>query len=205
MFIVTNNRSVKKHVIGERGIFDTIKNVLQRAVSSNATKSSLALMNKIAARELDITASSAAKAAGNELVTSAISTARNIAVDKGKQFLEKTRNKISFETKRSARVVSATVSNIPSTSVVHSAPATVAKPGNQGLLSFETKPAKRTKRAKKERGISDKSKEMLTNLITMRQLQTQSNGSNVGSLLLKPTSAMRIEDLVKLGSGIRNS
>ena len=46
---------------------------------------------------------------------------------------------------------------------------------------------------------------MLTNLITMRQLQTQSNGSNGGSLSLKPTSAMRIEDLVKLGPGIRNS
>ena len=151
MFIVTNNRSVKKHVIGGRGIFDTIKNVLQRAVSLNTTKSSLALMNKIAASELGKTALSAAKAAGNELVTSAVSTASNITVDKGKQFLEKTRNKISFETKPSARVVPATVSNIPSARVVHSAPATVAKPGNHGLLSFETKPAKERKERKKKK------------------------------------------------------
>ena len=71
-----------------------VKNVLKRAVASNATKSSLALMNKIAASELGKTTISAAKTAGNELATSAISTASNIAVDERKQFLEKTRNKM---------------------------------------------------------------------------------------------------------------
>ena len=65
-----------------------------------------------------------------------------------------------------------------------------------------TKPAKRTKRAKKEKGIADKSKEMLSNLITMGQLQAQSTGSTLA--VLKPSSAMRI-DLVKLGRGARIS
>ena len=120
MFIVTNKRSVKKHVIGGRGIFDTIKNVLKRAVVSNASKSSLALMNKIAASELGKTAISAAKTAGNELATPAISTAKDIAVEKGKQFLEKSRNKII----PLAAIVS--LSSIPS--VVHSTPAKRAKP-----------------------------------------------------------------------------
>ena len=92
MFIVTNKRSVKKHVIGGRGIFDTIKNVLKRAVASNASKSSLALMNKIAASELGKTAISAAKTAGNELATSTISTAKDIAVEKGKQIRERKKN-----------------------------------------------------------------------------------------------------------------
>ena len=85
MIIVSNKRIVKKHVIGGRGIFDVLKNVVKRAVASNATKSSLALMNKIAVSELGKTAISAAKTAGNELATSVISTASNIAVDENRK------------------------------------------------------------------------------------------------------------------------
>ena len=51
-------------------------------------------MNKIAASELGKTAISAAKTEGNELTTSAISTAKDIAVEKGMRFLEKSRKRI---------------------------------------------------------------------------------------------------------------
>ena len=88
-------------------------------------------MNKIAASELGKTAISGAKTEGNELTTSAISTAKDIAVEKGKRFLEKSRKKIL----PSAAIVP--VSSFQDPSVVPSASA--------------TKPAKR---AKKEKGIT---------------------------------------------------
>ena len=209
MLIVTNKRSVRKHVIGGRGLFDTIKNVLKRAVASNTSKLSLALMNKFAASELGKIAKSAAKTAGNELATSAISTAKDIAVEKGKQFLEKSRNKVS---------------NIPSASVV--SVSSFLNPIPINSLPLNKFPAKR---AKKEKGITvrvqrsaiaDKSKEMLPNLITMGQQhgleQTSAKAQaqpqkelNINNLMmgngLSPSSAMRIEDLVKLGRGIRIS
>ena len=54
-------------------------------------------MKKIAANasrcDLGKMAISAAKSAGNELATSAISTAKDIAIEKGKHFLKKSCNK----------------------------------------------------------------------------------------------------------------
>ena len=87
--IIYSNRFTKKHVIGGSGIMDTLRNILKKAAASSASKSSLALMKKMASSELGREAMTAAKSAGKELVSSAISTAKNVAIDKGKKTMAK--------------------------------------------------------------------------------------------------------------------
>ena len=83
--IIYSNRFTKKHVIGGSGIIDTLSNIFKKAASSSASKSSLALMKKMASSELGREATTAAKSAGKELASSAISTAKDVAIDKWKK------------------------------------------------------------------------------------------------------------------------
>ena len=83
--IIYSNRYTKKHVIGGSGIVDTIKNILRRAATSKVSRSSLAVLNKMASSELGREAITAAKSAGKKLASSAISTAKDVAIDKGKK------------------------------------------------------------------------------------------------------------------------
>ena len=46
--IVYGNRYVKKHIVCGSGIIDTLKNILRRAVASNASRAASTLANKIA-------------------------------------------------------------------------------------------------------------------------------------------------------------
>ena len=133
-------------------------------------------MNKIAASELGKTAISAAKSAGNELAASAISTARDIAIEKGKQFLEKSRSK-------NVRPVLSELNN-----------QVLLLSGNEGIINKRTK---RAKRAKREKGTSlsdnrgslnkanKKSKEMLSNLVNMGESQPQQmeKTTNINNML----------------------
>ena len=87
--IVYRNRYVKKHVIGGSGILDTLKNILRRAATSSASRAASTLANKIAKTELGREAIMATKSAGKELASTAISTARDVAIDKGRKTIEK--------------------------------------------------------------------------------------------------------------------
>ena len=87
--IIYSNRFTKKHVIGGSGIIDTLRNIFKKAASSSASKSSLSLMKKMASSELGREAMSAAKSAGKELASSAISTAKDVAIDKGRKTIAK--------------------------------------------------------------------------------------------------------------------
>ena len=87
--IVYRNRYVKKHVIGGSGILDTLKNILRRAAASSASRAASTLANKIAKTEQGREAIMATKSAGKELASTAISTARDVAIDKGRKTIEK--------------------------------------------------------------------------------------------------------------------
>ena len=87
--IVYRKRYVKKHVIGGSGVLDTLKNILRRAAASSASRAAFTLANKIAKTELGREAIMAAKSAGKELASTAISTARDVAIDKGRKTIEK--------------------------------------------------------------------------------------------------------------------
>ena len=87
--IVYRNRYVKKHVIGGSGILDTLKNILRRAATSSASRAASTLASRIAKTELGREAIMATKSAGKELASTAISTARDVAIDKGRKTIEK--------------------------------------------------------------------------------------------------------------------
>ena len=87
--IVYRSRYVKKHVVGGSGIVDTLKNFLRRAAASSASRAAYTLANKIAKTELRREAIMATNSAGKELASTAISTARGVAIDKGKKTIEK--------------------------------------------------------------------------------------------------------------------
>ena len=87
--IVYRNRYVKKHIVGGSGIIDTFKNFLRRAAASSASRAASTLANKIAKTELGREAIMATKSAGKELASTAISTARDVAIDKGRKTIEK--------------------------------------------------------------------------------------------------------------------
>ena len=87
--IVYRNRYVQKHIVGGSGIVDTFKNFLRRAAASSASRAASTLANKIARTELGREAIMATKFAGKELASTAISTARDVAIDKGKKTNEK--------------------------------------------------------------------------------------------------------------------
>ena len=87
--IVYRNRYVKKHVIGGSGILDTLKNILRRAATSSASRAASTLASKIAKTELGREAIMATKSAGKELASAAISTAKDVAIDKGRKTIEK--------------------------------------------------------------------------------------------------------------------
>ena len=80
--IVYRNRYVKKHVIGGSGILDTLKNILRRAATSSASRAASTLASRIAKTELGREAIMATKSAGKELASAAISTAKDVAIDK---------------------------------------------------------------------------------------------------------------------------
>ena len=87
--IVYRNRYVKKHIVGGSGIVDTFKNLLRRAAASNASRAASTLASKIAKTELGREAIMASKSVGKELVSTAISTAKDVAIDKGRKTIEK--------------------------------------------------------------------------------------------------------------------
>ena len=87
--IVYRNRYVKKHIIGGSGILDTLKNILRRAASSSASRAASTLASRIAKTELGREAIMATKSAGKELASAAISTAKDVAIDKGRKTIEK--------------------------------------------------------------------------------------------------------------------
>ena len=87
--IVYKNRYVKKHIVGGSGIVDTFKNLLRRAATSSASRAASTLASRIAKTELGREAIMASKSAGKELASAAISTAKDVAIDKGKKTIEK--------------------------------------------------------------------------------------------------------------------
>ena len=87
--IVYRNRYVKKHIIGGSGILDTLKNILRRAATSSASRAASTLASKIAKTELGREAIMATKSAGKELASTAISTAKDVAIDKGRKTIKK--------------------------------------------------------------------------------------------------------------------
>ena len=87
--IVYRNRYVKKHIVGGSGIVDTFKNLLRRAAASNASRAASTLASKIAKTELGREAIMASKSVGKELASTAISTAKDVAIDKGRKTIEK--------------------------------------------------------------------------------------------------------------------
>ena len=87
--IVYTNRFVKKHIVGGSGIMDTLKNLLRRAATSSASRAASTLASKIAKTELGREAIMASKSAGKELASAAISTAKDVAIDKGRKTIEK--------------------------------------------------------------------------------------------------------------------
>jgi hypothetical protein len=88
MLIVKNKRYIKRHVVGGSGIFDTISSFFKRLVSSNAARSVASNLSRAAASDIGKKAIGAAKTVGKELATSAISTAKDVAIEKGKQIIE---------------------------------------------------------------------------------------------------------------------
>ena len=87
--IVYKNRYVKKHIVGGSGIVDTFKNLLRRAATSSASRAASTLASRIAKTELGREAIMASKSAGKELASAAISTAKDVAIDKGRKTIEK--------------------------------------------------------------------------------------------------------------------
>ena len=87
--IVYRKRYVKKHIVGGSGIVDTFKNLLRRAAASNASRAASTLASKIAKTELGREAIMASKSVGKELASTAISTAKDVAIDKGRKTIEK--------------------------------------------------------------------------------------------------------------------
>ena len=87
--IVYRNRYVKKHIVGGSGIVDTFKNLLRRAAASSATRAASTLASRIAKTELGREAIMASKSVGKELASTAISTAKDVAIDKGRKTIEK--------------------------------------------------------------------------------------------------------------------
>ena len=66
-----------------------MKNFLRRAAASSASRVASTLANKIANTELGRETIMATKSAGKELSSTAISTARDVAIDKDKKTIEK--------------------------------------------------------------------------------------------------------------------
>ena len=87
--IVYTNRFVKKHIVGGSGIMDTLKNLLRRAATSSASRAASTLASRIAKTELGREAVMASKSARKELASAAISTAKDVAIDKGRKTIEK--------------------------------------------------------------------------------------------------------------------
>ena len=87
--IVYRNRYVKKHIVDGSGIVDTFKNLLRRAAASNASRAASTLASKIAKTELGREAIIASKSVGKELASTVISTAKDVAIDKGRKTIEK--------------------------------------------------------------------------------------------------------------------
>lgn len=96
MIIVKSKRYVKKHVVGGAGIFDTVSNFFKKLASSSAAQQVAKNLSKAAASDIGKKAIDAAKTVGKELATSAISTAKDIAIDKGKKLIAKASSKGSL-------------------------------------------------------------------------------------------------------------
>ena len=87
--IVYRNRYVKKHIVGGSGIVDTFKNLLRIAATLSASRAASTLASRIAKTELGREAIMASKSAGKELASAAISTAKDVAIDKGRKTIKK--------------------------------------------------------------------------------------------------------------------
>ena len=87
--IVYRSRYVKKHIVGGSGIVDTFKNFLRRAAASSAPRAASTLAKKIAKTELGREAIMPTKSAGKELASTTISTAKDVAIDKGETTIKK--------------------------------------------------------------------------------------------------------------------
>lgn len=89
MLLVKNKRYVKRHVVGGAGIFDTIVNLFKKITSSNTARTIASNLSRAATSDLGKKAIGAAKTVGTELATSAISTAKDLAISKGKQLIDR--------------------------------------------------------------------------------------------------------------------
>lgn len=94
MLSVKNKRYVKKYRYGGAGIFDTISNFFKRLISSKASKSIASNLSRAAASDIGKKAIGTAKTVGKELATSAISTAKDVAIDEGKSLIDKASTKV---------------------------------------------------------------------------------------------------------------
>jgi len=161
MLIVKNKRYMKKHVVGGAGIFDTISNFFKKFISSKAIES--------------------AKTVGKELATSAISsaisTAKDLAIEKGKRLIDKTFKKVL--TPNNAEV---TPNNSQTVIEQH------ANQFAKQLTGLEP-------------NLTQRSKDILASLIN-----SNTEATNINKLMMgNGNSAIRIEDLVRKmnGSGLR--
>ena len=94
MLIIKNKRYVKKHVVGGAGIFDTISSFVKKLVSSNTARTIASATSKAAASDIGKRAIGAVKTVGKELATSAISTAKDLAIEKGKRLIDRASVKV---------------------------------------------------------------------------------------------------------------
>lgn len=150
MLIIKNKRYVKRHVIGGTGIFDSAIGFIKRLVSSNAARSIATNLSNAAASDLGKSAIDAAKTVAKELATSGITAAKDVAIDRGKQLINRT-----------------------------------LTPKNAAVIKQLTDPV-----------LSQNSKDVLATLLADAKGHTNINKLMMGQ-------AIRIEDLIRTGGGLR--
>ncbi|XP_065677125.1 uncharacterized protein LOC136092591 [Hydra vulgaris] len=91
--LIVEKKVYKKNFIDGSGIFSPFRDLLNNKSINNALKISRNLANKAIASDLGKTAIDAAKVAGKELATNAISTAKDIILEKGNKLIKKSKLK----------------------------------------------------------------------------------------------------------------
>ena len=109
MIVIKNKRYIKKYRVGGAGIFDTLLYFSERLMTSNVVKSVATNLSKAAASDIGKSAINAGKTVGKELAASLVSAAKDAAIEKGKQLINRTPEPVG--TQRSKDILQSLVSN----------------------------------------------------------------------------------------------
>jgi len=90
MIVIKNKRYIKKYRVGGAGIFDMLLDFSKRLMTSNVAKSVATNLSKAAASDIGKSAINAGKTVGKELAASLVSAAKDAAIEKGKQLINRT-------------------------------------------------------------------------------------------------------------------